>query len=118
MLPGRSPRGRGGRWRDHRQVLDAIAFKYPTGTPWVDLPEYFGSWKDVHNRLRDWAADGTLERVFTTLPAQADTAGDLDWVVTIDSTVVRAHHHAAGARHKGLLVASRTITPLGGLAAA
>ncbi|MFE5300687.1 transposase [Streptomyces sp. NPDC056632] len=38
MLPDRTPR-RGGRWRDHRQVIDAIAFKYRTGTPWMDLPE-------------------------------------------------------------------------------
>ncbi|MGW5277536.1 transposase [Streptomyces sp. NPDC004044] len=44
--------GAGGRWRDHRQVIDAIAFKYRTGTPWMDLPERFGSRKGVHNRLR------------------------------------------------------------------
>ncbi|MFD4793214.1 IS5 family transposase [Streptomyces anulatus] len=100
LLPDRSPR-RGGRWRDHRQVLDAIAFKYRTGTPWMDLPKHFGSWKGVHNRLRTWAADGTLERVFTALLAQADAAGDLDWVVAVDSTVVRAHQHPAGARPKG-----------------
>ncbi|MGW6709178.1 IS5 family transposase [Streptomyces sp. NPDC054956] len=42
--PDRTPR-RGGRWWDHRQVIDAIAFKYRTGTPWMDLPEQFGSWK-------------------------------------------------------------------------
>ncbi|NEB96503.1 IS5 family transposase [Streptomyces anulatus] len=98
LLPDRSPR-RGGRWRwrDHRQVLDAIVFKYRTGTPWMDLPKHFGSWKGVHNRLRTWAADGTLARVFTALLAQADAAGDLDWVVAVDSTVVRAHQHAAGA---------------------
>ncbi|MFD5408980.1 transposase [Streptomyces nojiriensis] len=46
-------RGRGGRWRDHRQVIDAIAFKYRTGTPWMDLPEQFGSWKGVRSR-RVW----------------------------------------------------------------
>lgn len=100
LLPDRTPR-RGGRWRDHRQVIDAIAFKYRTGIPWVDLPERFGSWKGVHNRLRKWAADGTWKRVFTNLLAQADAQGDLDWVVAVDSTVVRAHQHAAGARKKG-----------------
>ncbi|WP_394298395.1 IS5 family transposase [Streptomyces rimosus] len=100
LLPDRRPR-RGGRWRDHRQVIDAIAFKYRTGTPWTDLPERFGSWKGAHNRLRMWAADGTWERVFTALLAQADTEGDLDWVVAVDSTIVRAHQHAAGARQKG-----------------
>ncbi|NBE49900.1 transposase [Streptomyces boluensis] len=59
LLPDRAPR-RGGRWRDHRQVIDAIAFNYRTGCPWMDLPEEFGSWKGVHNRLRKWAADGSF----------------------------------------------------------
>ncbi|MFG3431036.1 transposase [Streptomyces californicus] len=55
LLSDRTPR-RGGRWRDHRQVIDAIAFKYRTGTPWMDLPDHFASWKGAHNRLRKWAA--------------------------------------------------------------
>ncbi|MFE5937656.1 IS5 family transposase [Streptomyces sp. NPDC056470] len=96
LLPDRTPK-RGGRWRDHRQVIDAIAFKYRTGTPWMDQPEHFGSWKGAHNRLRKWAADGTWEKVFTALLAQADAEGDLDWLVSVDSTIVRAHQHAAGA---------------------
>ncbi|MFF4321424.1 IS5 family transposase [Streptomyces sp. NPDC001568] len=100
LLPDRTPR-RGGRWRNHRQVIDAIAFKYRTGMPWMDLPEHFGSWKGAHNRLRKWAADGTWEKVFTVVLAQADAEGDLDWVVSVDSTIVRAHQHAAGARPKG-----------------
>ncbi|MEU4875319.1 transposase [Streptomyces sp. NPDC021608] len=45
---------RGERWRDHREVNDAIALKYRTGVPWMDLPEQFGSWKGAHNRLRKW----------------------------------------------------------------
>ncbi|WP_159073595.1 IS5 family transposase [Streptomyces sp. RTd22] len=82
-------------------MIDAIAFKCRTGTPWMDLPERFGSWKGVHNRLRKWAADGTWEKVFTALLAQADAEGNLDWVIAVDSTIVRAHQHAAGARQKG-----------------
>ncbi len=116
LLPDRTPK-RGGRWRDHRQVIDAIAFKYRTGTPWMDLPEHFGSWKGAHNRFRKWAADGTWEKVFTALPAQADAEGGLDWVVAVDSTVVRAHQHAAGAREKGPRPVSRTTMPSGGPAA-
>ncbi|WP_420705802.1 transposase [Streptomyces sp. LaPpAH-108] len=46
---------RGGRWREHRQVIDALAFKYRTGCPWTDLPAGFGSRKGGHNRLRRWA---------------------------------------------------------------
>lgn len=100
LLPDRTPRW-GGRWRDHRQVIDAIAFKYRTGTTWMDLPEHFGSWKGAHNRLWKWAADGTWEKVFTALLAQADAEGDLDWVVAVDSTIVRAHQHAAGPVKRG-----------------
>ncbi|WP_107470326.1 IS5 family transposase [Streptomyces sp. 3211] len=116
LLPDRTPR-LGGRWRDHRQVIDAIAFKYRTGTPWMDLPEHFGSWKGTHNRLRMWAADATWEKVFTALLAQADAEGDLAWVVAVDSTTVRAHQHAPGARQKGPLPAGRPIMPSDGPAA-
>ncbi|MFD5518802.1 IS5 family transposase [Streptomyces sp. NPDC127066] len=100
LLPDRTP-VRGGRRRDHREVIDAIAFKFQTGTQWVHLPEKHGNWRGVCNRLRMWALDGTWERVFTALTAQADTDEDLDWAVSVDSTIVRAHQHAAGARKKG-----------------
>ncbi|WP_327411778.1 hypothetical protein [Streptomyces sp. NBC_01233] len=50
--------------------------------------------------LRKWAADGTWEKVFTALLAQADAEGDLDWVIAVDSTIVHPHQHAAGARQK------------------
>lgn len=79
-------------------LIDAIAFKYRTGTPWMDLPEYFGSWKGAHKRLRACAADGTWTKVFTALLAQADAEGDLDRVVAVDSTNVRAHQHAWPSR--------------------
>ncbi|MGW7512814.1 IS5 family transposase [Streptomyces massasporeus] len=100
LLPDRTPK-RGGRWRDHREVIDAIAFKFQTGTQWVHLPERYGNWRGVYNRLRMWAIDGTWERVFTALMAQADADEDLNWTVSVDSTIVRAHQHAAGGRKKG-----------------
>ncbi|MFD5897109.1 IS5 family transposase [Streptomyces sp. NPDC060366] len=100
LLPDRTPK-RGGRWRDHREVIDAIAFKFQTGTQWVHLPEKYGNWRGVYNRLRMWAIDGTWERVFTALMAQADADEDLNWAVSVDSTIVRAHQHSAGARGKG-----------------
>ncbi|MFF8911287.1 transposase [Streptomyces olivaceoviridis] len=68
LLPDRTPK-RGGRWRDHREVIDAIAFTFRTGTQWVHLPERYGNWRGVHNRLRMWAVDGTWERVFTAVVA-------------------------------------------------
>lgn len=113
LLPDRSPK-RGGRWRDHRQVIDAIAFKFQTGSQWVHLPERYGNWRGVYNRLRMWAVDGTWERVFIALMAQADADEDLNWAVSVDSTIVRAHQHAAGARKKGPRPASRTTMPSAG----
>ncbi|MDX3322030.1 MULTISPECIES: transposase [Streptomyces] len=71
LLPDRTPK-RGGRWRDHRVVIDAIAYKFQTGTQWVHVPDKYGNWRGVYNRLRMWAVDGTWERVFTALVAQAD----------------------------------------------
>ncbi|MFD0153699.1 transposase [Streptomyces sp. NPDC055721] len=86
---------------DPREVIDAIAGKFQTGAQWVQLLEKYGNWRGVYNRLRMWSADGTRERVLTALVAQADADDALNWVVLVDSTIVRAHQHAAGARRKG-----------------
>ncbi|MEU6934976.1 transposase [Streptomyces sp. 2RAF24] len=69
-------------------MIDAIAFKYGTGTPWTDPPEHSGSRKGAHNRLRKWTADGTREKVFHTLLAQADDEGDLGCAVAVDSSLL------------------------------
>ncbi|MBB4893355.1 transposase [Streptomyces olivoverticillatus] len=95
-------------------MIDAIAWKFQTGSQWVHLPEKYGSWKGAYTRLRNWAIDGTWERVFTALLAQADADEDLEWVVAVDSTIVRAHQHAAGARKKGTRPASLATTPSAG----
>ncbi|GAA3802953.1 IS5 family transposase [Streptomyces phyllanthi] len=116
LLPIRAPK-RGGRWRDHRGTIDAIAFKFQTGTQRVHLPERYGNWRGVYNRLRMWAVDGTWERVFTARTAQADAAEDLAWAVSVDSTIVRAHQHAVGARKWGARPANRPTTPSAGPAA-
>ncbi|WP_240150649.1 MULTISPECIES: IS5 family transposase [Streptomyces] len=90
--------GRCGRWRDHRQVIDGILHRVRTGVQWRDLPERFGPWKTVYERHRLWSADGTWERLLQQVQAAADAAGEIDWDVSVDSTIVRAHQHAAGAR--------------------
>ncbi len=68
------------------------------GLPWVHLPEKYGNRRGVYNRLRMWALDGTWERVFATLMAQVDADEDLNWAVSVGSTIVRVHQHAAGAK--------------------
>ncbi|WP_374388579.1 IS5 family transposase [Streptomyces sp. D2-8] len=90
--------GRCGRWRDHRQVIDGILHRVRTGVQWRDLPERFGPWKTVYERHRLWSADGTWERLLQQVQAAADAAGEIDWDIAVDSTIVRAHQHAAGAR--------------------
>uniref|UniRef100_UPI0006912E5F transposase n=1 Tax=Streptomyces sp. NRRL S-325 TaxID=1463899 RepID=UPI0006912E5F len=77
----------------------------------MHLSEKYCIWRGVYNRLRMWAIDGTWERVFTELVAQADADGDLNWTVSVDSTMVRAHQHAADAREKGPRRTGRQTTP-------
>ncbi|MFF6835180.1 IS5 family transposase [Streptomyces sp. NPDC012438] len=90
--------GRCGRWRDHRQVIDGILHRVRTGVQWRDLPERLGPWKTVYECHRLWSADGTWERLLQRVQATADAAGEIDWDISVDSTIVRAHQHAAGAR--------------------
>lgn len=82
-------------------MIAAIAGKFRTGSRWLHLPEKYGNWRGVYNRLRMWAFDDTWERVFTTLMTQADSDEDLNWAVSVDSTIVRAHQHAAGPPKRG-----------------
>ncbi|WP_406840911.1 transposase [Streptomyces sp. AHU1] len=81
--PAFKPPRRGGRWREHREVIDAIAWKFQTGSQWVHLPEKYRNWRGVYNRLRIWAIDSTWERVSTALIAQADAEEDLNWAVSL-----------------------------------
>jgi transposase len=92
---------RGGRWADNRMVINGIFFRTRTGCPWRDLPEGFGHWKTIYNRHRRWSMDGTWEQILDRLRAGCDEAEGRDWTVSADSTVVRAHQHAAGARGPG-----------------
>ncbi|MFJ9917426.1 IS5 family transposase [Actinacidiphila glaucinigra] len=93
------PHAETGRKRlDDRMVLNEIVWKFRTGSAWRDVPERFGSWATLHTRFRRWAADGTFDRMLRAAQAKADAAGAADWMVSVDSTIVRAHQHAAGAR--------------------
>lgn len=79
-------------------MIDGILHRVRTGVQWRDLPERFGPWKTVYERHRLWSADGTWERLLQQVQAAADAAGEIDWDISVDSTIVRAHQHAAGAR--------------------
>jgi len=88
LLPPQQGGGR--RWRDHRQVINAILWKLRTGAPWRDLPERYGPWKTAHERLRLWTKDGTWDRILDRVIVKDDAVGDLEWVISVDSSVVRA----------------------------
>ncbi|WP_406503048.1 IS5 family transposase [Streptomyces sp. NBC_01602] len=94
------PRGgaRGGRWSDHRRVINGVLYRVRTGVQWRDLPERFGPWETVYKRHRRWSADGTWAMLLSRIQAAEDAEGRIDWDVSVDSTAVRAHQHAAGAR--------------------
>src|SRR5262249_60472252 len=89
--------GRSRPWRDDRQVCEGIVFRYRIGVAWRDLPERFGPWQTVWKRHHRFATDGTWDKLLALLQAEADAAGGLDWNVSVDSSIVRAHQHAAPA---------------------
>ena len=93
LLPGK-PGDPGVTAKDNRLFIDAVLWIAKTGAPWRDLPERFGNWYNVWKRLSRWAKKGVWERVFTVLQDP-----DLEWLI-LDSTVIRAHQHAAGAPKK------------------
>ena len=84
---------------DHRQIVNGILWIDRTGAPWRDLPQRYGAWSTVASRFYRWQKVGIWEQVLGRLQEQSDAAGQLDWKQHyIDSTIVRAHQHAAGAK--------------------
>lgn len=90
-----------------RQLIDGIRFRTRTGAPWRDVPERYGPWGRVYDLFRRWQRDGTWQQIFAELQAQADARKLITWDINVDSTVCRAHQHAAGARKRGLCRRSR-----------
>ncbi len=70
---------RGRPFRDHRQVVEGIIYRFRTGVAWRDLPESFGPWQTVVEAARRFSADGTWDKIHTRLLAEADAAGEIDW---------------------------------------
>jgi len=93
MMPS-SDGQRGRPFREHRQVIEGIIYRLRTGVAWRDLPDSFGPWQTVWKRHRRFSTDGTWDRIHARLVADADAAGEVDWKVSVDSTINRAHQHA------------------------
>ena len=95
MLPGK-PGDPGGQAEDNRKFVEAVLWISRTGSPWRDLPEHFGAWNSVYTRFARWSRSGVWQRVFMELSKDSEFAQR----VYLDSTIVRAHQHAAGAAKK------------------
>jgi transposase len=77
-------------------IINGILWKLRTGAPWRDVPERYGPWKTCHERLRRRTADGTWARILAAAQVHAD-GRPVEWTLRVDSSIVRAHQHAAGA---------------------
>jgi transposase len=94
LLPGRDgPVGVTA--KDNRLFVEAVLYRYRAGIPWRDLPERLGPWTAVPTRFSRWAVSGVWKKVLQHLAGDADNEYAL-----IDSTIVRAYQHSAGAQKK------------------
>jgi transposase len=85
--------------QDHRQLLNGMIWVLRTGAPWRDMPERYGKWTTIYSRFQRWRKSGVWEKMFSELQTVLDVESNIDWEVHfIDSTTVRAHQHAAGAK--------------------
>ena len=91
---------RGGQWEDHRKVVNGILWKLRTGAPWRDLPSRYGPWQTCYDRFVRWRRDGIWDRLLSRAQTKSDAVGEVEWEVSVDSSVARAHQHASGARRK------------------
>jgi transposase len=94
LMPG-GTRGKRGRRTNNRLFINALLWMARSGARWRDLPEHLGTYQTVKRRYYDWVKRGDLDRILAALVATAD----MEWLM-IDSTVIRAHQHAAGAPKK------------------
>lgn len=107
-LPAQGRIGRPPKW-SRRQLIGGIRWRIRAGTPWRDIPPMYGPWQTIYGLFRRWQRDGTWRRILTALQAQADAAGRIIWDISVDSTIARAHQHAAGARKRGICRQSRPV---------
>jgi transposase len=99
LLPKGKKPGGPPKWTK-RQLIDGIRWRARTGAPWRDVPARYGSWQRVYGLFRTWARAGVWARILSDLQGRAGAANLITWDVSVDSTIARAHQHAAGARRR------------------
>lgn len=80
---------------ERRAVVEATAWRYRTGAFWREVPERFGNWNTIYKNFNRWAEQGVWARVLEKVQSLAHQRGELDWVASTDSTIVRVHQHGA-----------------------
>jgi transposase len=98
LLPENGRRGK--QWRNHRRVMNGILWRLRSGAPWPEIPERYGPWQTCYDRFVRWRGDGTWEELLSRAQTHSDAVGEVEWEVSVDSSVSRAHQHAAGARRE------------------
>ena len=94
--------------KDHRALIEGAIYRLRTGVAWRDLPGEYGPWQTVWKRHHRFSLDGTWDRVLLALQAEADADGEIDWRVSVDSTIARVHQHGASAARLQLTPGSHT----------
>lgn len=97
LLPRHKKTGRPPVWTK-RQIINGIRWRTRVGCPWRDIPPHYGSWSAVYGLFRRWQRAGVWVVILKMLQAFAEATGAIVWQVSVDSTIMRAHQHAAGAR--------------------
>lgn len=89
---------RGGKWADHRTLLNGMFWVLNSGAQWRDMPERYGHWETVYGRYRRWTREGLFDKILNALHVSLDEDGRIDWsVFDVDGSNIRAHRSAAGA---------------------
>jgi len=92
----------------HRPLVEGSIFRLRTGVAWRDLPAEFGPWQTVWKRHARFSKDGTWDKVLLVLQAEADAKGEIDWQVSVDSTIARVHQRGASAARSQLKTTAHT----------
>lgn len=102
---------RGGKWNDHRTVMNGMFWVLRSGSSWRDMPERYGKWQTIYDRFVRWRRDGTLDKIAEQLQERLHGEGRIEWEMwCVDGTSIRAAKAAAGARKKSSRT-SRKTTP-------
>ena len=90
--------------KENHNFLNAVFWRLKTGAPWRDLPQRYGGWENVHRRCSRWAKSGVFDKLLEALTDGGESA-----LLLLDSTVVKAHQHGAGAKKQGSIKSLRSF---------